>query len=199
MLPLIMGLVLFFAIHLVPTNPSLRQGLADRFGEGAYKGIFSLVSLAGFVLIVLGYHKLQLMPGKNPVIWDPPAAMRHATMGLMLIAMILLAAAYIPSRIRTAVKHPMLAATKVWALAHLLVNGDLGSILLFGSFLAYAIYDRISVKARGAMGPLGARTGGLGGDIAVIVVGLALYGFMVLYGHAALIGVPVMPAMSFAP
>lgn len=199
MLPLILGLALFLVIHLVPTNPGLRQGLVERFGAGAYKGVFSLVSAVGLALIVFGYHKLQVMPGKNPVIWEPPAGLRHVTMGLMLLAMILLVAAYVPSRIRTAVKHPMLAAIKLWALAHLLANGDLGSILLFGSFLAYAIYDRISVKARGAMGPLGTKTGGLGGDIVVVLAGLALYAFMAFYGHSLLIGVPVVPAMSFAP
>lgn len=198
MLPLIIGLAIFFAVHLIPTSPAMRQGLAERFGEGAYRAAFSVLSLIGFVLIVLGYHKLQLMPGKNPVLWDPPAAMRHAASLLMLPAMILLVAAYVPSRIRTAAKHPMLAAVKLWALAHLLTNGDLGAILLFGSFLAYAIYDRISVKKRGALGRLGTRTGGAGNDIAVIAAGLALYALMVFYGHAYLIGVPLVPA-SLAP
>lgn len=198
MLPLLLGLVLFLGVHLLPTNPELRNGLAQRFGDGAYKAAFSLLSLAGFALIVIGYHKLQLMPGKNPVIWDPPAAMKHVAFLLMLPAMILLVAAYVPSRIRDAVKHPMLAAVKLWALAHLLVNGDLGSIALFGSFLAYAVYDRISVKRRGAKGPLGTRTGGLANDIAVVVAGLALYGFMLVMGHGLLIGVPVAN-VSFAP
>lgn len=200
MLPLIIGLIVFFAIHLVPTNPGLRQGMVDRFGAGAYKGIFALLSAVGLALIVIGYHKLQVHPGKNPgPWWGADGPQRHVAMGLMLVSMILLAAAYVPSRIRTAVKHPMLAATKLWALAHLLVNGDLGSIVLFGSFLAYAIYDRISVKRRGAMGPLGAKTGGLMGDVTAVLLGLALYAFMAFYGHSALIGVPVMPAASFAP
>ncbi len=191
MLLLVLGLVLFLGVHLVPTATDLRHGLVTRFGENAYKGVFALISLAGLVVIVLGYHKLQVMPGKNPVIWDPPAAMRHAAHGLMLLSFIALAASQIPSRIRTTLKHPMLVAVKLWALAHLLVNGDLGSMLLFGSFLAYAVYDRISVKRRGALGPLGAKTGGLGADILVVAIGLAAYGLMVLWGHAWLIGVPV--------
>lgn len=193
MLPLAVGLLAFLAIHLIPTAPDLRRGLVERFGEGPYKAVFSVLSLAALALIVAGYHKAQIHLGtKNPVLWTPPEAFRHVTFLLMLPAMVLLAAAYIPSRIRTAVKHPMLAAVKLWALAHLLVNGDLGSILLFGSLLAYAVYDRISVKRRGALGPLGARTGGPAGDVMAVVVGLALYAFMVTMGHGALIGVPLL-------
>lgn len=192
MLILIVGLVIFFAIHLVPANPELRNGLAERFGENAWKGIFSIVSLVGFALIVYGYHKLQLMPGKNPQLWVPPVWTRHVAWLLMLPSLVLLATAYIPSRIRDVVRHPMLTAVKLWALAHLLANGDLGSLLLFGSFLAYAVFDRISVKTRGARGPLGAKTGGLGGDVAAVVVGIALYAFMLHYGHTLLIGVPVL-------
>lgn len=194
MLLLVVGLVVFFVVHLIPTAPDVRRTFVERFGETPYKLAFSIASLVGFVLIVMGYHKLQLMPGKNPQLWNPPLAMRHVAMLLMLLSFVLLAAAYIPSRIRTAVRHPMLAAVKLWALAHLLVNGDLGSIVLFGSFLAWAVFDRISVKSRASYGPLGTATGGLGGDVAAIVVGLGLYGAMVAWGHAALIGVPLVSA-----
>ncbi len=193
MLLLVVGLALFFAIHLVPTAPELRRGLSDRFGEGAYKGVFSLLSIIGIALIVIGYAKLQVMPGKNPVLWYPPHWMRHITMLLMLISFVMLAAAYIPSRIRTALKHPMLLAVKTWALAHLLVNGDLASILLFGSFLAYGVFDLISVKKRAAMGPLGTRTSGIGGDLAAISVGVGAYAVMLVWGHTQLIGVPLIP------
>lgn len=193
MLLMIVGLSIFFLIHLVPTSPDLRRSLVERMGEGTYKIVFSVVSVVGLVLIVYGYGKLYATPGKNPEIWSPPHAMRHATMLLMVLSAILLAAAYIPSRIRTAAKHPMLAAVKLWALAHLLVRGDLASIVLFGSFLAWAVYDRISVKKRAALGPLGEKQGGLGGDIAVIAVGVGLYVFMLLWGHARLVGVPLVP------
>lgn len=195
MLPLILGLLLFFAIHLVPTSPSLRDGLVERFGASAYKIGFSVLSLVGFVLIVLGYHKLQLMPGKNPVLWDPPTWTRHIAFLLMVPAMILLVATFVPSRIRTAAKHPMLAAIKFWALAHLLVNGDLGSLMLFGSFLAFAVYDRISVKHRAAVGPALVSPGPFN-DVVVVVVGLVLFALMLVWGHGALIGVPIV---SFAP
>src|SRR5262249_3896639 len=167
MLPLILGLLLFFGAHLVPTLPDIRGGLAARFGERPFKAVFAIVSLAALVLIVLGYHKLQVMPGKNPVIWDPPAWTRHITMLLMVPAMILLVAAYVPSRIRTATKHPLLAAIKLWAFAHLLANGDLGSLLLFGGFLAFGVYDRISLKRRGDVGAGGGNTSPIN-DVLVI-------------------------------
>jgi len=198
MLLLIVGLVVFFAVHLLPTMPDLRRGLVARYGEGAFKTAFSAVSLVGFALIVLGYHKMQVMPGKNPVLWDPPEWSRQAAYVLMIPAMILLVAAFVPSRIRTAAKHPMLAAIKVWALAHLLANGDLASLLLFGGFLAFAVYDRISVKRRAALGPLGERTGPARNDAIVVVAGLALYAFMLLWGHGLLIGVPLL-SFGFAP
>lgn len=200
MMLLALGIVVFLGIHLLPTQPDLRSGLVTRFGEGAYKVAFALLSFAGLALIVLGYHKLQLMPGKNPQIWVPPVGMRHLAAALMLPAMILLAAAYIPSRIRTAVKHPMLAAVKIWALAHLLANGDLAGIVLFASFLAWAVVDRISVKKRGALGPLGAAKGGLGGDLAAVLVGTVLYAVLILGGHYWLFGKAPLPiAFSFAP
>jgi len=192
MLPLTLGLLLFFAIHLVPTSPGLRQGLADRFGENAYKAAFSALSLAALVLIVLGYHKLQLMPGKNPQLWSPPDWTRHIAFLLMLPAMILLVASLVPSRIRTRAKHPMLAAIKFWALAHLIANGDLGSLVLFGSFLAFAVYDRISVKRRATAGALGATSAPPINDAYVVAGGLALYAFMLFWGHGALIGVPLI-------
>ena len=187
MLLLIVGLIVFFGIHLVPTHPGLRDGLRDRFGATSYQIGFSVVSLLGLALIVFGYHRLQLLPGKNPQLWVPPTWTKHVAFTLMLPAMILLVAAYVPSRIRTAAKHPMLLAIKIWALAHLLANGTLAALVLFLSFLVYAVYDRISVKKRAAAGPLGSKTGGIGGDITVLVVGTALYAFMLLYGHQALI------------
>ena len=200
MLLLALGLALFLGIHLVPTQPDLRSGLIERFGANAYKAAFSLVSLVGLVLIIAGYHKLQVMPGKNPQLWTPPTAMRHIALLLMLPAMILLAAAYIPSRIRTAVKHPMLAAIKLWALAHLLSNGDLAGVLLFGGLLAYAVIDRISVKKRAALGPLGDAKGGLTGDVAAFAVGTTLFLVLLLGGHYWLIGKsPAAITFSFAP
>jgi uncharacterized membrane protein len=196
MMVLIVGLILFLGLHLLPTSPELRDGLKARVGEMPYKVIFSLLSFTGLVIIVLGYHKLQLHPGKNPVLWEPPIWARHIAVGLMLPAMILLVASLIPSRIRTAARYPMLAAIKIWALAHLLANGDLGGILLFGSFLAFAVYDRISVKRRGARGPLGsaAPTSPIN-DVIVVVLGIALFAALLFGGHQWLIGVSPMPEL----
>ena len=196
MMVLVVGLILFLGVHLVPTSPELRDGLKERIGEMPYKAIFSLLSLVGLVVIVLGYHKLQLHPGKNPILWDPPTWMRHIAVALMLPAMILLVASVIPSRIRTAVRHPMLIAIKTWAFAHLIANGDLGALLLFGSFLAFAVYDRISVKKRGAQGPLGNATPSSAiNDVIVVVVGVALYAALLYGGHQWLIGVAPIPAL----
>jgi uncharacterized membrane protein len=189
MLILGLGLLLFFAVHLVPTSPATRAGLAARFGENAYKGAFSLLSLLGLIIIVYGYHKLQLNPGKSPDLWTPPTWAKHVSFLLMIPAMIALVAAYVPSRIRTALKHPMLVALKIWALAHLIANGDLGSVVLFTSFLLFAIYDRISLKRRSdGLGPLGNAKGGAIGDAIAIVGGLAAYAFMMVWGHQHLIG-----------
>jgi len=188
-LVLVIGLVVFFAIHTVPSNVELRNGLVARFGDTGYKAIFSIVSLIGLVLIIVGFAKLQLHPGKNPQLWYPPLWTRHVALAIMLPAMIALVAAYVPSHIHTALKHPMLVAIKLWALAHLLANGDLGSLLLFGSFLAFAVYDRISVKRRGALGPLGTRTGSWLNDGIVVVIGTGLYVVFLLWAHQYLIGV----------
>jgi len=189
---LIGGLLLFIGAHLVPTQPALRQALIGRIGEGPYKGAFSLISAVGLVLLVFGYGQMQGLARGNPQLWVPPVWTKHLVFLLMVPAMILLVAAYVPSGIRTAVGHPMLIALMLWALGHLLANGDLASVLLFGSFLAYAVYDRISVRHRPSPGPLGRAQGGSVGDAIAIGLGLVLYAFMLVWGHAKLIGVPLL-------
>lgn len=197
MMVLIVGLILFLGVHLLPTQPELRDGLKERIGTGPYRILFSILSLAGLVVIVLGFHKLQLHPGKNPILWDPPVWTRHIAVTLMLPAIILLVAALIPSRIRTVTRHPMLIAIKIWALAHLLANGDLGALLLFGSFLAFAVYDRISLKKRASLAPPApAKSVSALNDLLVIVAGLALYAWLLLVGHQWLIGVAPLPQLS---
>lgn len=189
MIPMVLGLLIFFGAHLLPTSPELRQGLASRFGENGYRIAFAIVSLIGFALIVAGYHKLQLNPDKAGPLWDPPEWTRHIAHVLMLPALIALAAAYIPSKIRATLKHPMLVAIKLWALAHLIAAGSsVAAILLFGAFLAYAVFDRISVKKRGvAVAPA---PQSLVGDFAAIAIGSAAYAALLLGGHTWLIGVP---------
>lgn len=192
LLRLLAGLVLFHGVHIIPTLTGLRDRLRARLGAGPYQGLFSLVSLIGFYLVVTGYAATRTLGSANPQLYVPHGWTRHVVYLLMLISFVLLVAAYVPSRIRTAVKHPMLAAVKIWAFAHLLVRGDLASVLLFGSFLAYAVYDRISVKKRAALGPLGAATGKPVNDVIVVAAGLALYALFVFWAHGFLIGIPLL-------
>lgn len=193
MLLLILGLSIFIAIHLLPTSPELRRGLTRRLGEGPYKGLFSLVALLGFALIVYGYHKVKVHPGKNPQIWTPPAWGRHATMALMLPVFPLLIATYLPGRLALLVRHPMITAVKFWALAHLLVRGDAASVLLFLGLLAWAVYDRISLKGREVAGLVTPRGGPVTNDVVAIVAGLALYYAFAKWGHPLLVGVAIFP------
>ncbi len=190
---LVGGLVLFLLVHLLPTLPAARTALVGRLGRGAYSGAFSLVSLVGLVLIVMGYGQMQGLGRGNPELWTLPVWIRHLVLLLMIPAIILLVAAYVPSRIRTAVGHPMLAAVMIWAFAHLLANGDLASVLLFGSFLAFAVYDRISVGRRAALGPLGNARGSALQDTLVIAAGLGAYMIILFWAHAKFIGVPLLP------
>ncbi len=189
MLVMVIGLLVFFAIHLVPLNVNLKNGLVARFGAPGYHIIFGVLSTVGIVLIALGFHKLQLHPGKNPILWEPPIWSRHLALALMLFAMIALVAQFFSSHIHAALKQPMLVAIKTWALAHLLANGDLASLVLFGSFLAFAVYDRIAIKRRGDPGSLSKGSGPWVNDMLVVLLGIALYALVVLYLHELVIGV----------
>jgi uncharacterized membrane protein len=190
---LVTGLTLFFAAHLIPTVPELRTRVVSVIGSRPYSGLLALFSLAALLLIVLGYGHMEGLGRGDPQLWVPPSWTRHVTMMLMVPALILLVAAYVPSRIRTAVRHPMLTAVMLWAFGHLLANGDLASVLLFGSFLAYAVYDIVSASQRAEFGPMGRAQGGAVQDVAAIVGGLALYALLLFWGHQKLTGVPLLP------
>jgi len=189
---LVLGLALFFATHLLPMAPRLRERAKMLLPASTYQLIFSLLSAFALLLIVVGYGQMRGQTRLNPELWAPTHWLRHVTIILMLPAMILLVAAYVPSRIRSALKHPMLAAIILWAFGHLLAKGDFASVILFGSFLTWALIDRISVGQRNALGPLGARAGGLSGDLVAVGGGLAIYLIMIFWGHRWLIGVPVL-------
>ena len=186
MLIFILGLVIFLGLHLLPVRAPLKANLVARFGEGAYKGLFSLGSLIGIVLIVWGYEMTRFAGAM--VLWQPPTGMRHLTLLLMIPVFPLLLAAYVPGKIRATVKHPMLAAVKLWAFAHLLANGTLPDVILFASFLAWGVIDRISLKRRGVQPPAPVAHF-TGGDWAAIVIGLILYGLTVWRVHLLVIGV----------
>ncbi len=187
---LLLGLVLFIGIHSVAiVAPRGRHAIAHRMGEGPWKGLYTVVALAGFGLIVAGYSAARQDP---VVLWVPPVATRHVAALLMLPVFVLLLAAYLPGRIQRAAKHPMLAATKFWALAHLLANGNLADVLLFGSFLAWAVADRISLKRRANAGLLRAVQGaspGPANDAIALVGGLVLYAAFAFWAHGFLFGV----------
>jgi uncharacterized membrane protein len=191
MLILILGLILFLGTHLFTTRRAARRQAQERFGENGYKIAYSLLSAVGLILMVIGYGA-QREAGPIPI-WDPPTAFRHLALLINLPIFILLAAAYLPGRIKSAAKHPMLLAVKIWALAHLLANGDLASILLFGSLLAWGVIARIQVKRREQVEGVPDRSGPARNDILAVAFGLAIYVFMVMWGHAWLIGVPVLP------
>ncbi|WP_374595041.1 NnrU family protein [Aquabacterium sp.] len=183
---LLLGLLLFLGAHSASiVAPAWRDARAAQLGEPTWKGVYSLISLTGFALLVWGWAGLRAQP---VVLWTPPHGLHHLTLLLMLPVFPLLLAAHLPGRVQRAAKHPMLAATKLWALAHLLANGTLGDVLLFGGFLAWAVADRISVQRRAPRAIPSAPAGALNDAIAV-VGGLALYVFFLFKGHAWLIGV----------
>lgn len=188
MILLVLGLVVFLGVHSVSiVARPWRDAVIARRGEGAWKGLYSLAALAGFVMIVMGYGLARQQP---VVLYHPPAGLRHLALVLMLPVFPLLLAAYLPGRLQRAARHPMLVATKLWALAHLLANGTLADVLLFGAFLAWAVADRVSLKGRPA------RTyaaGSTANDLVAVVVGLAIYGVFVLWAHAWLFGVSPRP------
>ncbi|WP_426434234.1 NnrU family protein [Bradyrhizobium genosp. P] len=192
LLVMILGLVLFLGVHVLTTRRELRASLVNAMGEGAYKGVYSLVSVAGLALIVWGFAHYRATGWID--VWTPPTAFKHITVALMLPAVILVTASYIRGRIYTTLKHPMLAGVKLWAAAHLLANGDLGSIILFGSFLGWAVYDRISLKRRADAGAPPIPVGGLTNDLIAIAVGVVAYLALAFAFHPVVIGVPVMGA-----
>ena len=183
---LIAGIVLFLGVHTFTTLRGQRATVIGQLGEGPYKGLYSLVSAAGLVLIVWGFGRYR--SNGYISVWDPPGVLQPITLVLMWFAFVALAAASSPAgKIKGLLRHPMLVGIKTWALAHLLVNGDLGSMILFGAFLAWAVYDRIAVKRRGDAGA--PSSGFTAGDVVSLVVGSAAYAAM-FWLHPWLIGVP---------
>ena len=186
MLILIIGLILFLGIHSVRVFvPAVRDGQIASGGVGRWKGIYTIISLIGLVVMIWGYGEARLTA---PLLYEPPAFLKHINSLLMLLAFIVLMSGYFPSgKIRAAVKHPMVTATKIWALGHLLANGDLASLLLFGGFLAWAVLVRISYKRRGDFGTTVA--GPVSNDLLPVVAGFVIYALFMWKLHVWLIGV----------
>jgi uncharacterized membrane protein len=189
LLIMIVGLALFVGAHALTTRRELRARVIASTGEGGYKIGYSLVSLAGLALIVVGFARYRATGWID--VWYPPVAMKHIAAALMLPAVILVVASYIRGRIYTTLKHPMLAGVKLWAFAHLLANGDLGSIILFGAFLGWAVFDRVSLKHRADAGAPPIPVGGPGNDLIAVAVGVVAYLALAYAFHPVVIGVPV--------
>ncbi len=184
----ILGLVILLGAHVFITMRNERAMLIAKIGEWPYRGLFSLVSIVGIVLIAYGFASYRA--AGLVVVWSPPAWTRQIVVALMWPASIMVVAAYIPGNIKGVLKHPMLAGVKTWAFAHLCANGDLGGIILFGAVLAWAVYDRITLKHRSDPGAPPIPVGGGKNDIIAIVVGTVVYLALGLVFHPIVIGVP---------
>jgi uncharacterized membrane protein len=188
MLILFIGIVVFLGVHTLTTFRETRTSLIERFGLGPFKGLYAVVAIAGFALIVWGFFRYRAEG--LITLWSPPAWTQHLTIGLMWFAFVALACMNpAPSKIRGWLRHPMLVAIKIWALAHLLANGDAGGMLLFGSFLAWAVFDRIAVKKRGDVGAMRIESF-TRADATALGVGTLAYVAMIFL-HPILVGVPV--------
>jgi uncharacterized membrane protein len=184
---LILGLGVFLGTHVFVSFRETRADAIARIGLPAYRGLVALVSLVGVVLIAWGFWEYRAHGLVR--VWSPPAFMRHITIGLMLFATIFLVATFVPSHLKARLKHPMLASVKTWAFAHLLSNGDLGSILLFGTFLAWGVYARIALKHRTDLQPV-VEPSGWTNDALVVAIGVIVY-LALGYFHPVVPGVPV--------
>ncbi len=187
---LVLGLILLLGPHVFVTMRPQRTAAVKQLGEWPYKGLFAALSIAGLYVTGKGFG---MYDAAGPlVLWTAPAWTRHITEALMLPACVFVAAAYLPGNIKRRLKHPMLVGVKTWAVAHLLVNGDVGGIILFGSVLAWAVYDRITLKHRSDPGGPSIPQGGLKNDIAAVIVGLILYAALFFPFHSLVVGRPLL-------
>ncbi len=187
MVMFVAGLLLLLGVHSTRVfAEGWRSATIARIGEGPWKGIYSVVSIAGFVLLVWGYGQAR---GQMPL-WDPPAVMRYFTVVLMLPVFVLFVAAYVPRNgIKAKLHHPQVLSVKLWAFAHLLSNGNLADILLFGGFLAWAILSYTAARKRDRAAGTLYPPGTMPMTIVCVVAGLAIYAAFMMGLHAWLIGV----------
>ena len=185
---LVLGLVIFLGAHSVRMLAGgWRTRTRSSLGEGAYKGIYSLVSLLGLALIIWGFGAARQQPVQ---LWSPPVAMRHVAALLTLVSFVLLAAAYVPGNgIKARVHHPMVLGVKAWALAHLLANGTLAHVVLFGSFLAWAAWNFIASRKRDRTDGVQYPPGRAGATALTVGAGLVAWAVFALLLHGWLIGV----------
>jgi len=184
---LVAGLILFLGAHsLRIVAPAVRGRLVASLGEGPWKGLYSLISAVGLGLIIYGFGAA----GEQEPLWRPPLFARHLSALLMLVAFVLLAAAYVPgNRLKAGLGHPMVLAAKTWAFAHLLSNGQPRDLLLFGAFLVWAIVAYASLRRRDRAAGVAPPAGSATGDMAVIAAGLVGWALFAFLLHRMLIGV----------
>jgi uncharacterized membrane protein len=185
---LLLGLVLFLGVHSTRiTAEGWRAATISRIGEMKWKGAYTLVSLAGFALLVWGYG----LSRQSPVpLWSPPRGMNHIAALLMVVSFVLLAAAYVPRNgIKAKLHHPMVLSVKVWALAHLLANGNLADVVLFGAFLVWAVFDFRAARQRDRAANVVYPPGTTRGTVIAVVIGFVAWVLFAFWGHAWLIGV----------
>jgi len=185
---LVLGLAVFIGGHALTMARGARAAFIARLGEGPYKIIYSLVAILAIALIAWGYARYRATGWID--VWHPPGFMRHVKVALMWPSIVCFAAAYSPGHIKTTLKHPMLVGVKLWAFAHLLANGDLGSIVLFGGVLAWAVVDRISLKRRTDPGGPVIPVGGWKNDVVAVIAGTLVYLALGFVFHPLVIGVP---------
>ncbi|WP_114972761.1 NnrU family protein [Rhodoferax ferrireducens] len=185
---LVLGLIIFLGVHSVRiVNEDWRTRTRARIGEGSWKGLYSVASLVGFGLIVWGFGQARQQPVQ---LWGPPIGMRHVASLLTLVAFVLLAAAYVPGNgIKARVHHPMVLGVMLWAVAHLLSNGNIGHVVLFGSFLVWAMADFLAARQRDAAAGTSYAHGTAGATGITVAVGVGAWIAFALWLHGLLMGV----------
>jgi uncharacterized membrane protein len=185
---LILGLVLFLGVHSVRiVADSWRTRMVASKGEGVYKGLYSLLSVVGFGLIIWGFGQAREAP---QMLWMPPVGMRHAASLFTLLAFVLLAAAYVPGNaIKARVHHPMVLGVKTWAFAHLISNGNLAHVVLFGSFLVWGILSFVAARRRDRVAGVQYPPGKPIATVIAVVAGTVAWAVFALWLHGLLIGI----------
>jgi len=182
---LLLGTTIFFGVHLVPSFVNFRAKIINRIGEAKFKGLYSITALIGLILIIYGKSEAEYVS-----IWEPTIWSRHVVIVTMLFTFYLFAAADMKSNIKRYIRHPMLLGVLLWSCVHLLANGDLASIILFGSFAVFSLFGMVSANIRGAL--VQKEKYPIQKDVVSVIAGFVAYAIFVFFVHPYLIGVPIM-------
>jgi len=185
---LIIGLILFLGAHSIRmVADAWRTQAIASWGEKPFKGVYTLIALVGFYAMVTGYAEARL---QTVALWTPPIATRHISVLLMLLASVLMAAAYVPrNHLKLRMGHPMVLSVKVWALAHLLANGNLADVVLFGSFLLWSVFNFKAARARDRAAAPVQTNAKTSATLLTLLIGVAMWALFAFYLHAQLVGV----------